>query len=65
MHHHDVFTKVFTASHAEDTHNNEEEKKRCEHLANYFAELALQDYEMNIIANQPLLPLASPWQDVR
>ena len=38
--------RYLRASHAEDTHNNEEEKKRCEHLANYFAELALQDYEM-------------------
>ena len=38
--------RYLRASHAEDTFANEEEKRRFEHLANYFAEIALQDYEM-------------------
>jgi hypothetical protein len=38
--------RYLRASHAEDTFANEEEKRRFEYLANYFAEIALQDYEM-------------------
>ena len=38
--------RYLRASHAQSTFANEEAKKRVEYLAGYFAELALQDYEM-------------------
>ena len=50
--------RYLRASHAQSTFACEESKKRVEYLAGYFAELALQDYEMVHYANPPLPPHA-------